>query len=1324
MIREDGLRAALYHRLHFLWPLVANRRLRTLWRALVWGFWLIYFGFVVLVLALRYSVLPQIEDYRPRIERLVSQALGQSISIGRIEASWEGINPDLTLLDVRVADGEGRPALAFSRIEAVLSWWSLPSAQLKLRLLRIDQPTLNLRRAGDGSIFIAGIPLSSRQSDSDVSDWILAQRRIRIRGATLVWQDELRKAPELVLEDLDLALDNDGNRHRFGLTARPPEALASPIDVRGDFRGSDIEAMESWSGQAFAQIGYADLAIWRQWIDYPVALPQGRGALRAWLSFAQGGLRELTADVALQDVSLRLAEELPELELEQLSGRLAARFPATGFELTGRKIELATRKDQDAGAIRLEPTDFHVDWRPAAAGQSAAGSASASRLDVGALARLAGYLPFDARSRQLLTDYAPQGRVSTLAAKWNGDGERIEAYTLKAAFDRLALKAQGSVPGFSGVSGTLDASEAGGAVTLASKDSTIDLPSVFPEPRTALDTLAAQVKWKLAKSGLEVDLSHVEFAGPEAAGSAQGVYRSSSDGPGFVDLSAALTRADARAVWRYMPHAVGKGARLWLRDSLLAGNASEAKLILKGDLADFPFVDKRKGQFLVTVKARDAVIDYATGWPRIEAITGDLRFEGNGMVVDAHRGTILGAQLSHTRAEIPDFDAPISTLIVKGQAQGPTSEFLKFVDQSPVAERIDHFTDDMRASGMGHLDIALTIPLDEAKLGSSKIDGTYRLINNEVTVDAALPPIKQVNGTVQFSGSDLKVPEINGTLFGGPLKIKGGLQKDGKVLITANGSLSVAQLRKLSDSPLLENISGATSYRGEVHINKRNADLVIDSTLVGLASTLPEPFAKSAGDTLALHFEKRLLPVASVAKGDASANADPVVRDQLSATLGSVLSMQLIRRKQRDGFVSERGAIGVGRVQPMPASGIALGVSAKRLDLDLWRRVLASANVGESSASASPAVNSFSIKTDDLQLLGRHFNAVDLTASLAPALWTIRLASRQASGDLAWDNAGGGKLTARFKQITLDPVPEASTVVAREAVEKLPALDVVADEFSLGARRFGRLELQARNEGGLWHLSKIQMGNSFGNLSGSGQWQLAGGRNRTQLDFKVDSSDVGKLLDRLGYPGAVRAGTAQLAGKIGWNGSPADLDFESLSGEMNLEANKGQFVKLDPGAAGKLLGLISLQGLPRRISLDFKDVFSDGLAFDSINSKLSVKSGVMRTDRLQIDGPSARVVMRGEVDLKNETQRLSVNVQPELGGTAAIGIALINPIAGVATLLAHKVLQNPLNQMFGFDYLVTGSWDDPKVEKVSAASSAVPRLPTISHGADSESSVK
>jgi len=1315
MTRGDDLRTVLDRSLHAPLPGSSNPVLRAFWRVLVWGFWLGYFGFVVLVLALRYSILPHIENYRSDIERLASQGLGQNISIGRIEASWEGIHPDLTLLDVRVADSEGRPALAFSRIEAVLSWWSVPSARLQLRLLRIDEPTLNVRRDGVGRFFIAGLPLNTTQSNNDVADWVLAQRHIRIRGATLVWEDEMRQAPALILEDVNFALDNDGKNHRFGLTALPPEGLAAKLDIRGDFRGTDLDRMALWSGQAYAEIGYADLAVWRQWIDYPVSLSRGRGALRTWFGFAKGGLREITADVALRDVELRLAQDLPTLDLEHVSGRIAGRFLSSGFVLSGRQVELATQGTDSHETIRIEPTDFQVDWQPVAgAGRPGVGKASANRLDLGALARLAGHLPFDARSRQLLSDYAPRGLVNNLRAKWTGDAERLQNYSLQAGFDQLALKAQGSIPGFSGLSGVFDADEKAGSVSLRSGKSSLDLPAVFPVSLIDLDSLNAQARWTVSKDELSVDVSHLDFAGPDAAGSAQGSYRVGDSGPGTVNLSAALTRGDARAVWRYMPHAVGEGARNWLHSSLLAGKSPEARLVLRGNLADFPFLDKSKGQFLVTVKARDVVLDYGKGWPRIDGISGDLRFEGNGMIVDAQQGTILGAKLTKTRAEIPDFDLPISNLSVKGQADGPTAEFLKFIEQSPVGEQIDHFTEDMRASGNGHLDIGLKIPLDEAKLGDAKVEGTYRFANNDVTVDAALPPIRQVNGSVQFTGSDLRIPAINGVLFGGPLKIAGGLQKDGKVLITANGSANIAQLRKQVDSPVLDYLSGATSYRGEIRVNKRNADLVIDSNLVGLASTLPEPLNKSLNDALPLRFEKILLPTGGPGKD----GVEPVTRDQISATLGKSLSMQLIRRKQADGFAVERGAIALGRPLQLPDKGLALGLSAAHLDLDVWRRLgqrLDTVTATNSSAAPSVVLDSVSLKTPDLLVFGRHFGDVDLAATSTSAQWKIRLNSRQANGDLQWDKEGSGKLTARLKQLALEPSATAAETVASEATKELPALDIVADDFSLGERHFGRLEVQARNEAGVWYLNTIQASQPAGKLTGSGQWQIGGGKNRTQLDFKVDSSDVGRLLERLGYPGTVRAGSAQLSGKIGWNSSPDDLDFASLSGEMNLAASKGQFVKLNPGATGRLLGLISLQGIPRRLSLDFNDVFREGFAFDSISSKLAVQSGVMRTDRLQIDGPSARVFMHGEVDLKQETQHLNVTVQPELGGTAALGVALVNPVAGAATWVASKLLKDPLNQIFGLNYLVTGSWDDPKVEKISGneAKQTAPNLLTI-----------
>jgi uncharacterized protein YhdP len=156
-----------------------------------------------------------------------------------------------------------------------------------------------------------------------------------------------------------------------------------------------------------------------------------------------------------------------------------------------------------------------------------------------------------------------------------------------------------------------------------------------------------------------------------------------------------------------------------------------------------------------------------------------------------------------------------------------------------------------------------------------------------------------------------------------------------------------------------------------------------------------------------------------------------------------------------------------------------------------------------------------------------------------------------------------------------------------------------------------------------------------------------------------------------------------------------------LSGKLALEAADGQFKKLEPGV-GRLLGILSLQSLPRRISLDFRDIFSEGFAFDSITGLMMIDHGIMETSDFQIKGPAAKVLMNGNVNLVRETQDLKVRVQPALGETVATGVILINPVIGATAWLMNRIFGNPLDKAFAFDYAVTGSWADPKVDKVAA----------------------
>lgn len=1263
-------------------------------RLLALVLWCGYFGFALLVLALRYWVLPNIESYRGDIEQALSRAAGLAVTIARIDTHWQGLRPHLSLNGFRVHDAEGRPALSFDAVETELSWTSLLHGELRLHRLEIHAPELHIRRDREGRIFVAGLRINTAAGGPDLSDWLLAQKRVVVRDAGIRWEDELRGAPPLELRQLNFVLQNDGRRHRFGLTAEPPRALAARLDVRGDFRGDDLDQLDLWRGDAYAELDYADLAVWRTWVDYPLDLPQGSGGLRLWLGFSERRLNAVTADIALRDVQMRLAPELPMLDLAFLSGRLSGRLPPAGFEAGARRLALETRD-----GIVVAPTDFLARWSPAQDKRPAQGEVSANDMDLEALARLAAHLPLDAGVRRALADYAPRGRVQDLKLGWQGEAGAPAAFSVRARFDGLGLRAQGYFPGFLGLSGSIEGSEKGGTVSLQSRNAALELPAVFADPRLDLAQLAAQARWTRADGRVEVQLQTLSFDNKDAAGTASGSYRSSPDGPGEIDLNARLTRGEGAAVWRYMPLVVNREVRDWLRAAITGGRADDARLRLKGDLKDFPFADGRGGLFQVKAKFAGATLRYAPGWPGIDNIAGDLLFEGKRMLIRGERGSIDGVRVSAVSAEIADLEAAEETIVIGGRAAGPTADFLRFIEASPVAAQIDHFTDGMAATGSGTLALRLTMPL--RRIAATKIDGDYQFQRNGLIVDADLPPLSDLNGRLQFTAGSVSMKDARAVLLGAPLTINAATRGDGTVAIAADGTLSIAGLRKNFDHPLLEHLSGSAPWRGSVLVRKRAADVQIETNLRGIASSLPEPFNKSANDVLPLRFE-RASRVESPRAG-AAATAPGVEFDVLRLSLEQALGAQIVRRHGAGGKVSvERGAIGIGRVDlpALPPSGIAVGGSLRSLDVDFWRRL-----AGGGDAPALP-IASVSLRAAEMTAFDRPFNDVVLRAVRQDDAWQAQIGSREVSGDISWKAQERGRLRARLKQLVLNEARPGKTLIDEEPLRELPGLDVVADSLVLRDRKLGRLELQAVNEANAWRIDKLALSSPDGTFQADGAWK--GGA--TQINFKLDVNDIGRMLERLGYADAVKRGTARMEGSAAWNGAPTQIDFATLDGNIAVEAARGQFNKLEPGV-GRLLGILSLQSLPRRITLDFRDIFSDGFAFDAISGSARMVRGVMTTRDLSIQGPSAKILMSGEVSLPAETQNLKVRVQPAIGESVAVGAMLANPAAGVVAWLAQKVLRDPLDQIFAFEYAVTGSWSDPKVEKLGRETVARPEAP-------------
>jgi uncharacterized protein YhdP len=279
--------------------------------------------------------------------------------------------------------------------------------------------------------------------------------------------------------------------------------------------------------------------------------------------------------------------------------------------------------------------------------------------------------------------------------------------------------------------------------------------------------------------------------------------------------------------------------------------------------------------------------------------------------------------------------------------------------------------------------------------------------------------------------------------------------------------------------------------------------------------------------------------------------------------------------------------------------------------------------------------------------------------------------------------------------------PQASSV---------PALDVVVDDLELRGKRLGRVEIEAVNRTmgdgrdalREWRLTRLAVTLPEAKLVASGQWAPTGpgGRRRATLDFKLDLADSGALLDRLGTPKAVRGGKGSLAGEVAWLGSPLSLDYPTMTGQINIAIDAGQFLKVQPGAA-RLLGVLSLQALPRRLALDFRDLFQQGFAFDNLSGDVRIAEGVAHTNNLRMRGVQAAVLMEGSADIEQETQDLRVVVVPEINaGTASLAYAAINPAIGLGTFLAQMFLRKPLTQAGTREFHVTGPWSDAKVERV------------------------
>ena len=733
----------------------------------------------------------------------------------------------------------------------------------------------------------------------------------------------------------------------------------------------------------------------------------------------------------------------------------------------------------------------------------------------------------------------------------------------------------------------------------------------------------------------------------------------------------------------------------------------------------------------------------APTWPTLTQLYGDLALDRDTLTLTNARANWVhpgspGAVVPITRGTAGInklYDHPTVTLNLEGRST--MADALAVVNRSAVGALMGNALARSSVSGSAAYKVNLQIPLDDP--AKTAMQGNLALAGNDFQYNPDTPRLARVRGTLGFTENSINLGGLQASALGGDMRLDGTLQfsdaawEGGKNRVRVQGTLTSQGLKESKDlgpwASALALLEGQTAYSADLGWRAGALQIQISSDLQGMALALPAPLGKTAASALPLRLDWT--------SGEVGTKASQR-NDTIRVSMGRVAQVLLQRDTSSAQARLLRGAVALGdgadAPPSLPAQGLQLQVDTAVLDVEPWTRVvnqLAPASDGKAGGDSPYLPTAFKLQAKQLLWGGRQWDRMAASGRREGAVWRLDVDAAQLAGKLEFGPASssinsGSRLIARLSRLSLEASTASDVQNMLDApATSLPALDVVVDALEMYGKKLGRLQATAVNMGSgtgkaEWRLQQLQLTVPEATFSASGVWGSVSSASapvansgaqaparksaldgrRTELSFKLDIVDAGTLLARFGMANVVRAGSGKIEGTMGWAGAPLNLDYPTLSGRLNLDIAKGQFLRADPGAA-RLLGILSLQSLPRRLLLDFRDVFSDGFEFNYVRGDVTTEQGIARSDNLQMKGAVATVVMDGSTDIARETQKIKVLVVPELDtGAATLLTALANPIAGLYTLVASTLLRQPIQDASTQELLVEGTWQAPKVSKI------------------------
>lgn len=1277
------------------------RRLRTLlWTALT-----LIILLAAVIVGIGKLLMPYSVQYKPQLEAWLSREFNQPVRVERFTGEWKAFGPRISLEglsllgEAQERQGEGEIAIQQAALDVKPLNLLIPGRPLySFRIIGAD---LSLVRTAEGRFELSGLGVSDRGGEGANSGLRNLARvgEVRLDEGSLSFDDDAR-AIHVQLVGVSGALQLNGRQLALDVQAKVSDRRG--IRVLGDLGATVLLTLDAEQRLADARwhVETGELLMsefGRQLPDHELKPSAGWLNAELWGSWSRGQAQVMEGVLDVRE--LRLPAEPRLIELEHLNTRFRWRFSDRRqwrLDLAGLRVAEGGRT-WDSERLSVE--------RNMQGGLGVWVSADSLRAEFPLRVTHHAMANFNARWPRAVPRMG-RGRIDDFDLVINSDRKLVLA---RARFENLDAYDWGQWPRMAGLSGRADLAFGEGELVLGGEQVRVDWEGQFRAP-AIVDIPGCRVgigwgeSWQVDVHDCAVRNEHLSLHGrARFAG---------NTGKPAMDINVVVERARLDGLDDYWPERVMKPRVTdWLRHALVAGDISGARFVLQGDMDDWPFRGA-EGTLAAEVAVRGAEVDYHDGWPAASGVDARLVFAGVGMQVDGSVADLGGAPVDELQLRIDDFQAPV--LEIDYASSTDAERLVRFIDASPLLAEDTLNLERFSLAGPAATRGRLRLPFGQAA-GELLVTGRLAL-QDAVFSDAGTGlRLDGLTGELDYDRDGLAGSDIQGRWREMPstLALRSDWDAQERLVVNMAGRYPAAAViagTPLEDEPLLAGLDGASDWQVELAVlapedlEQGDIWLTASSDLAEVALGLPPPLDKAAGEPWPLWLR---VPVRA---------AEPELLARLGETLG------LRAEWAPDSARVTRAALQLGGGQAgLPAPGLfTIGGRVALIDLDAWIDLVAETLSRERAAGGLRFARG-SLEAGELLLLNRRYADVGVAASLEGEVLRVEFDSTDLDGTARYSRSGDGgahSLTAELERLVLsEPVDQGVTMTDTDPAA-LPELHLYVQNLRYLGMELGETRIEAFPVADGLRVDTVEAVSPQMNFRARGDWVRTGETTRSDFDITMTSESLGALVNALDLSSVLEGGQTMVRYDAWWPGPPGGFSMAVLNGEMTFSVVDGRILNAEPGA-GRFLGLMSLSALPRRLALDFRDVFESGMNFDRAGGTIRLENGTAYTQDFTIESTAAVLAIEGNSDLANKRFDYRLTVRPGVSqALPVIGAIAAGPGGAAAGLALQGLLKEALGDAAEARYAITGDWSEPVVTRLPDEGQPAEAVPDTAQAPD------